>query len=183
MEHDNQTATVEETEEATNVEQTTEVEENQQEETVEETTQTESTTAEETEEESTDSATLAQVQDELAEAQNTITELQEANVQLAKELQEATVDFLVNLRVAMGKESTKEEAVEKFATRTIESLRDSIQDILSEKVTLKTARTVETVTKPEGQKIVTESKTLATEKVKVTNNEDALYKLFNGLTK
>lgn len=132
-----------------------------------------------TEQEQTPSAELVKAQEDLAEAQNTIEELTQANEQLAKELQEATVGFLVDLRMAVGKESSREEAVEKFATRSMESLRDSISDILAEKPAIKSSRTVEQVEKPTGQ-IVTESKTLATESVKVISNEDALISLLTG---
>jgi hypothetical protein len=122
------------------------------------------------------SAELKQAQDDLAEANNTIEELTNANEQLAKELQEATVGFLVDLRMATGKESSREDAVSKFATRSIESLRDSIS---ADKPSIQKTRTVEHVEKPAGQ-IVTESKTLATESVKVISNEDALISLLTG---
>lgn len=130
-------------------------------------------------EEPAPSPELKQAQDDLAEAKNTIEELTNANEQLAKDLQEATVSFLVDLRMAVGKESVREDAVTKFAARSLESLRDSISDILSEKPSIKTGRTVEHVEKPTGE-IVTESKTLATESVKVISNEDAIYSLLNG---
>ncbi|MFE4029177.1 hypothetical protein ACFX4N_23770 [Priestia sp. YIM B13551] len=192
VEETEETIETQTTEETTEVEETqveesteTEVEEASQGEVVEETedTVTDETVVTEQENESADEDALKKAQDELAEAQNTINDLTEANVQLAKELQEATVNFLVDLRVAVGKESNREEAVQKFATRTVESLRDSISDILSEKPSIKTTRTVEHVEKPTGQKVVTESKDLATSSLKVTNNEDALYNLLTGHTK
>lgn len=125
---------------------------------------------------------LQKAQDDLAEAQKTIDELTEANVQLAKELHEATVNFLVDLRVAVGKESSREDAVTKYTARTLESLRDSISDILVEKPVINkpVTRNVEHVEKPTGEKIVTESKDLLTKKVMVTNNEEALISLLTG---
>jgi len=188
------TAVAEQTDEATQQEQATDetgVVENTQ---VEESTETEeenleadaveeNTTAEEPAVAEADtSAELQQAQNDLAEAQNTIEELTEANVQLAKELHEATVNFLVDLRVAVGKESSREDAVTKYTARTLESLRDSISDILVEKPSIKKAptRNVEHVEKPTGEKIVTESKDLATSKVMVTNNEEALISLLTG---
>ena len=188
------TAVAEQTDETTQQEQATDetgVVENTQ---VEESTETEeenleadaveeNTTAEEPAVAEADtSAELQQAQNDLAEAQNTIEELTEANVQLAKELHEATVNFLVDLRVAVGKESSREDAVTKYTARTLESLRDSISDILVEKPSIKKAptRNVEHVEKPTGEKIVTESKDLATSKVMVTNNEEALISLLTG---
>lgn len=176
-------ATQEATTEETVVEET--VEEATQEVTEEETP---ATTVEETpvveepvvtEQEETQSAELIQVQEELAEAKNTIEELTSANEKLAKDLHESTVGFLVDLRVAVGKESSREEATVKFAARSIESLRDSISDILAEKPSIQTSRTVERVEKPVG-KVVTESKTLATESLKVTSNEEAIIRLLTG---
>lgn len=124
---------------------------------------------------------LDKAKEDLKEANDTIEELKEANVRLAKELQEATVNFLVDLRMATGKEENREAAVEKFAARSLESLRDSISDILADKPSIKTnARTVEHVERPAGQAIVNESKTLATAEQRVTTNEDALISLLTG---
>ena len=122
---------------------------------------------------------LATTKAALAEAESSVEELKAANIELAKELRETVVNFLVDLRLAIGKESSKEEAVEKFAARSLESLRDSISDILAEKPALNTARTVEKVVKPVG-KAITESKTLATEEAKVISNADVFYKLLKG---
>ncbi|MES9681834.1 hypothetical protein ABWK22_02715 [Gottfriedia acidiceleris] len=132
-----------------------------------------------TEQEDQASEELEAVKSELAEAQTTIEELTSANEQLAKELQEATVGFLVDLRVALGKESSRDDAISKYATRSMESLRDSISDILADKPSISKTRTVEHVEKPTGE-IVTESKTLATESVRVISNEDALISLLTG---
>lgn len=131
-------------------------------------------------EQESETADLQEVQEALVDAQATIEELTNANEQLAKELQESAVNFLVDLRMAIGKESDRDGAVAKYATRTIESIKDSISDILVEKPTLKTTtRTVEHIEKPTGE-VVTESKTLATDQVKVISNEDALKSLFSG---
>lgn len=119
---------------------------------------------------------LAQTKLELKDALETVEELKNANEQLVKTQQESTVNFLVDLRMAIGKESNREEAVEKFAARSMESLNDSISDILAEKPAIETTRTVEQVVKPTGVAI-TESKTLATTEGKVISNEDMLLSL------
>lgn len=116
----------------------------------------------------------------LAESQRSVEELTAANTALAKELHETAVGFLVDLRMAIGKESVREDAVTKFSARSLESLRDSISDILAEKPAIKTTRTVEKVEKPEGTKVVTESKTVTTESAKVMSNEEILMQLLGG---
>jgi hypothetical protein len=122
---------------------------------------------------------LDQAKQDLVEAQRTIEELTAANEALAKELSETVAEFLVDLRLAVGKESNRDEALAKFASRSVESLRDSISDLLAEKPVIQ-KRTVEHVEKPVGEPIVTESKTMTTPNQKVTTNEDALYSLLSG---
>lgn len=120
--------------------------------------------------------------DKLAEAQRSVEELTAANELLAKDLHETIVNFLVDLRMSMGKEDNRESALSKFGARSIESLRDSIADALTEKTaSTATMRTVERVEKPQGiKKEVTESKTVTTEAAKVTSNEDALLHLLGA---
>lgn len=119
---------------------------------------------------------------DLKNAQDTIDELHEANQKLAKDLHEATMTFLVDLRCAIGKEGDREEAMGKYKERSLESLRDAIADLLVEKPSIQTtpaARTIEHVEKPTGEPI-TDSKVLATEAGKVISNEDALISLLTG---
>lgn len=122
---------------------------------------------------------LNKAKEDLKEAQEKVEELTTANHELAKELQESTVNFLVDLRMSIGKETNREEAVGKYAARSLESLHDSISDILADKPVIHSSRPVEHVEKPTGEKIMNESKTLATVGQKVTN-EDALYSLLTG---
>ncbi|UOE58094.1 hypothetical protein [Cytobacillus oceanisediminis] len=123
---------------------------------------------------------VEQIKQELEESKKTVEELTAANEALAKELSETVAGFLVDLRVATGKESNREEAMAKYAVRSLESLRDSIADLLADKPAIKTTRTVESVEMPKGEEIVTESKTMTTESVKVISNEDALISLLTG---
>ncbi|BCT30285.1 hypothetical protein [Bacillus velezensis] len=125
---------------------------------------------------------LDKAKEDLKDAQDKVEELSAANQELAKELQESTVNFLVDLRLAIGKESNREEAISKFGDRSLESLRDSISDILAEKpvINKNVSRTVEHVDMPQGEKVVSESKTLATESKGVISNEDALVSLLTG---
>lgn len=182
-ENEEVTAVDEAVEESTETEAQEEVEV-EAESTVEESTET--VVEEETESAPSIDEELATAKEELEttkaalkEAEGSIEELKAANVELAKELRETVVNFLVDLRLAIGKESSKEDAVEKFSARSMESLRDSISDILADKPALNTARTVEKVVKPVG-KTITESKTLATEEAKVISNADVFYKLLKG---
>lgn len=129
---------------------------------------------------------LEDAQDALKEAQQELTDVKEeledvkaANLTLVKEKKAQTVEFLVDLRMALGKEADREDAIRKYAERSTESVNDSIQDLLSEKPELQVKRTVEAVEKPTGQAI-TESKVLATEKAKVISNEDVLLSLLSG---
>lgn len=190
------------TEENEHVEDTTVVEETTVEETaVEETTEEEvaeeetTTTTTQEETQTDDVATVDQTttEEQLANANKTIEELEEAlenekqannslkeaNLSLAKELHESVVDFLVNLRMAIGKESDKEEAKAKFAERSVDSLKDSISDIFAEKQTLSTVRTVEKVEKPTGTPI-TESTNVTTENSMVMSKEDIFINLLSA---
>lgn len=105
--------------------------------------------------------------------------LKEANLNLAKELHESIVDFLVDLRMSIGKESNKEEAKAKFMERSVDSLKDSISDIFSEKQTTSSVRTVERVEKPKGNTI-TESTSVTTENAKVMSKEDIFINLLSA---
>lgn len=104
-------------------------------------------------------------------------QLVSANTELATAVHESKVEHVVGLRLALGKESSKEEALAKFKARSIESIQDSISDLANESVTTPvTTRTVETVEHPATQVLtqVAESKSQMT-------NEDVLKKLLQGL--
>lgn len=85
------------------------------------------------------SETLAQLEEEkqtltaaLEEAKTQIGELETVTENLDKEVKESHVQHLASLRVAIGKESTYEEAVSKLAEREISSIKDGIADMKEE---------------------------------------------------
>lgn len=85
------------------------------------------------------SGELTQLQEEkqtltaaLEEAKNQIGELETVTETLDKEVKESHVDHLASLRVAIGKESTYEEAVSKLAERELSSIKDGIVDMKEE---------------------------------------------------
>jgi len=100
-----------------------------------------------------------------------------ANTELATSVHESKVEHVVGLRLALGKESSKEEALAKFKSRSIESITDSISDLANESVvTPVTTRTVATVEHPATQVLTTVTES----KVEMTS-EDVLKKLLQGL--
>lgn len=123
----------------------------------------------------TESATeLEGVKAELATVTEAREQLVEANTALATEVRESKVSHLVDLRVALGKESSKEDALEKFKERSVESLNDSISDLEGEVAQPAAPRVVEHVQKPTPQA------TTVTESTKLTT-EEMFKKLFGGV--
>lgn len=85
------------------------------------------------------SETLSQLEEEreslkaaLQEAKSQIEELETVTENLDKNVRESHVNHLATLRVAFGKESTYEEAVEKLTERSIDSIKDGIADMKEE---------------------------------------------------
>jgi hypothetical protein len=102
-------------------------------------------------------------------------ELTNANESLVKDLHNATVEFLVDVKVAFNQESDREQAKEKFASRTLESLRDAINDALQTKPAVRESVRVEP---PAGTTVNTES-TPANKSLE-EQYEEVLVKLFSG---
>lgn len=175
------TETVEDVKEETEVEETAGDEKPEETKTKEEAT-TEEVSVEETATSTKEETDLDSLKQELQESKETIQELEEANTLLAEELNKTIAEILVDIRVSLGKESNREEAMEKYASRTVESLKDSISDLLGDKplAVKKEARQKEEVEKPQGDTVITESKTLATQEERVISNEDVLIKLLSG---
>lgn len=183
-----------ETQESDVVEETTAVAEEEPKDNPEDKTLVTSESAEETKEveeepvveevvnENTESAKITDLQAQLSEANSTVEVLKAANEAMAKDFNETVAGFLVDLRIALGKETNREEGLSKLASRSIESLRDSISDTLEENSNLQktVTRTVENVTMPKGTEVNIESKELATKTEQVISNEDALISLLTG---
>jgi hypothetical protein len=119
---------------------------------------------------------LAEKEAALVAEQEAREQLVAANTELAAEVHESKVTHLVDLRVALGKESDKEAAVAKFKERSIESINDSISDLLAEGVVPTTpVRVVEHVEHPATQTTVT-----VTEAAVQLTAEEVLKKLLIG---
>jgi chromosome segregation ATPase len=119
---------------------------------------------------------LAEKEAALVAEQEAREQLVDANTALASEVHESKVAHLVDLRVALGKESSKEEATTKFKARSIESINDSILDLAEETfVTQPVTRVVEKVEHPATQ--VTPVTTQVSESL---TSEDVLIKLLLG---
>lgn len=120
---------------------------------------------------------LAEKEAALVAEQEAREQLVDANTALASEVHESKVAHLVDLRVALGKESSKEEATTKFKARSIESINDSILDLAEETVVVQpVTRVVEKVEHPATQ-VTPVTPTQVTESL---TNEDVLIKLLLG---
>jgi hypothetical protein len=104
----------------------------------------------------------------------------EENSRLATEMHKMTAERVVDLRISLGKETSREEAIEKFAGRSTESLNDSLADLLVEstKAPVTQTRTVERVQSP-GAGIVEGTEVTTTEN-KDLSAEDVLMRLFGS---
>lgn len=101
----------------------------------------------------------------------------EESAKLATEIHKMTAERVVDLRISLGKESNREEAITAYAARSAESLKDSLEDLLKEAAVAPKetpTRQVEQVTNPVGGN-VTETTTNEGPSI-----EDALKGLFGG---
>lgn len=115
----------------------------------------------------------------LTEEKEARTAALEENTRLSTDMHKTVAERVVDLRVALGKESNREEAISTYVGRSTESLSDSLADLLKEAATApKTpaTRTVETVENPAANtdgKDVTENKSTMTP-------EEVYMNLFRG---
>lgn len=115
----------------------------------------------------------------LEEEKQARTQVVEENASLATEMHKMVAERVVDIRLSLGKESDREEAIGRFVERSTESLNDTLADLLTEAVTApkSVVRTVEKVEQPTGTPVegtqVTESKTQLT-------TEDVIKNLFSG---
>jgi len=68
----------------------------------------------------------------LTEAKEALTQTEQVTAELNKEIQESHINHLASLRIANGKDTTYEEAVQKLATRELNSVKDGIEDMKEE---------------------------------------------------
>lgn len=101
------------------------------------------------------------------------------NTKLAAEMHKTVAERVVDLRVSLGKETSREEAIETYVGRATESLHDTLVDLLKEAETAAkttTTRQVQTVPNPAANTDGTEVK----ESKSTMTTEDALVALFRG---
>jgi len=125
---------------------------------------------------------LKVAEQELKDEQEARQDLVTANTGLSEQLRESKVSHLVDLRVALGKESDRETAVAKFKERSTESLTDSIADMLTESVATPVApapRVVERVQNPVAEQLQ-QTQTPATNLTEGLTAEQVLVRMFGG---
>lgn len=119
----------------------------------------------------------AELESSLTEEKEARTQAVEENATLAAAMHKSVAERVVDLRVSLGKESSREEAIEAYVGRTTESLNDSLADLLKESATTAAkpaTRQVEHVEHPGATQstVITESTSLSP--------EDVLANLFRG---
>lgn len=115
----------------------------------------------------------------LNEEKEARTQAVEENARLSTEMHKVVAERVVDLRVSLGKESNREEAIQAYVGRTAESLNDSLVDLLKEAATAPkqaAVRTVETIVNPGASIDGVETK----ESKQQLTKEDALLSLFRG---
>lgn len=114
----------------------------------------------------------------LTEANEALTQTEQVTADLTKEVQESHINHLASLRIANGKDTTYEEAVQKLATRELNSVKDGIEDMKEELVKRELiTEGLETLRQPIQQG--TTSTQENTKKEKELSIEDALKGLFS----
>lgn len=78
------------------------------------------------------------------------TALMETNTQLSSENHKILAERVVDLKVALGKESKRDEAVEAHVGRSTESLKDTLVDLLKESASVAPKRQPESLGNPAG---------------------------------
>lgn len=115
----------------------------------------------------------------LTEEKEARTQALEENTRLSTDMHKTVAERVVDLRIALGKESNREEAIGTYVGRSTESLGDSLADLLKEAANAPKAtatRTVETVVHPGANTDGTEVK----EQKSQMSQEEVLTNLFRG---
>lgn len=117
-------------------------------------------------------AEKAALETSLSEEKEAHTHAVEENARLSTEMHKVVAERVVDLRVSLGKETNREEAIATYVGRSTESLNDSLADLLQEatKAPVKPAtRQVEKVENPgastDGTEITESKSTMTTEEV------------------
>lgn len=103
----------------------------------------------------------------------------EEGAKLSTEMHKMVAERVVDLRVSLGKESNREEAIAKFVERSTESLNDSLADLLAESISAPVNVAIRQVEKVEVPAGVVDATELTESKNQITP-EEALMRLFGG---
>jgi regulator of replication initiation timing len=124
-------------------------------------------------------AEKAALETSLEEEKTARTQVVEENANLSTEMHKMVAERVVDLRVSLGKESNREEAIASFVGRTTESLNDTLADLLKEAATAPKVAPVRQVTPVENPAANINS-TNITESTNAPSVEEVLASLFRG---
>lgn len=115
----------------------------------------------------------------LEEEKEARTQAVEENANLSTEMHKILAERVVDLRVSLGKESDREEAITAYVGRTTESLNDSLADLLKE------TAVAPATPAPVREKLSVQNPAIATDGTEIQEStkmtaEDALMGLFGG---
>lgn len=116
-------------------------------------------------------AEKTELETSLNEEKQARTQAVEENAKLSTDMHKMVAERVVDLRISLGKESNREEAITAYAGRSAESLNDSLADLLKEATTApkQVTRVVENVANPglatDGTQITESTSTLTAEEV------------------
>lgn len=119
---------------------------------------------------------VAQLESLLEEEKQAREQMVEENTKLVADMHQQLAERVVDLRLFLGKESDREQALQKYSTRTTESLRDSLQDLLAESAQMKPIRTVERIENPVHDIVPT----VTNQTTEGLTKEEVLKNLFSG---
>lgn len=124
-------------------------------------------------------AEKAVLETSLSEEKEARTQAVEENANLSTEMHKMVAERVVDIRVSLGKESNRDEAVQAFLTRSTESLNDSLADLLKEAATVSTKPATRQVQQVENPASSTDG-TEVTESKSAPTVEEVLANLFRG---
>ena len=128
-------------------------------------------------------AAKAQLEEELEVIKAEKESLVEKNAELVASAHQALVERVVDLRISLGKESSREEAIERFVKRSTESLNDTLEDLLKEFTSNPFERKTQVVDNPASNSLkgkLEPKSVIEGKEDKQLTTEDALKALFSG---
>lgn len=119
------------------------------------------------------------LEESLAQEKEAQTSLVEENARLSTDMHKVLAERVVDLRVSLGKEADRDEALVAYVSRSTESLNDSLGDLLKEASkapAASAARGTLSIEHPAAGAIATKATTVTTERT----TEEVLASLFRG---